>query len=261
MQNQGQHGPMQPQQMQPAQGQQFSNIGQLGQMNSMNIGQANQPHQGLGQLQQSPSHPGIPGVNQGMSPAMVARVNPAMLSSYLQNGRLNRQMNLLNTARNQQPQNGPVAFNPQNTPFNNQFGQGPLQPDLRAPNQGQPQTMPGKPTDAQLQMMQQQRQVTQFIQEFLRGKDGRQLTNEEIRMKTLHFKRDIDADRLLAQQLQAQQLQSTTPNPEIALGLKMKQEAIKQKEFLFARLQSIVQGRSGHNPLQVMAEGQGGGPR
>lgn len=73
------------------------------------------------------------------------------------------------------------------------------------------------------------------MQEFLRTKDGRQLTQEEIRMKVLHFRRDIDADKVLLQQMQ----QSVSPDN---IQLKHKLSVTAQKEFFYNRLQQVLHG-------------------
>lgn len=257
---QGQHAQMQPNQMQQQQGPQYGNAGQMGQMNPMSLGQASQHQQAIGQLQQSHPQAGMPGAGQNLNPsqasALLARgMNPAMLSVIQNNPRMvNRQMNLLNTARNQQPQNGPAAFPPHNLPFNNgQLGQVPFQSDPRAPQQGQIHSLNVTPDNLQAQF-------AQFAQEFMRTKEGRQLSIDEIRMKILHFKRDIDADKILIGQM------ANNVTAESLPVMKQKQQATFQKELFFNRLQQLLlqnQVRMGaQQQLHPSSGGDGGaGPR
>lgn len=94
--------------------------------------------------------------------------------------------------------------------------------------------------------------VSQFLQEFLRTKDGRQLTGDEIRVKVLHFKRDIDADKV-----QIQHLQHNLPQDSIQLKQKLTLTA--QKEFFFGRLQQLLSGQIRANMQQQQQPSMGDG--
>ena len=194
---------------------------------------------------------------------------------------MQRQLGLLNTARNQQPQNGPVNFNQQGAPFGGQLGgnqfphqqgmfQQPKPEESRPPVPPQQQIgvmgngMPnalinGVPNGAAAGSGQP---FLQGLQEFMRTKDGRALTQDELKVKAAQLKRDIEADKM-----RLNELLSKNSNHE---NVGVMRSLIQQKDIIYMRVSQLLmhagipfphQGQQGPQAGPGNNENQGQIPR
>lgn len=194
---------------------------------------------------------------------------------------MQRQLGLLNTARNQQPQNGPVNFSQQGAPFGGQLGgnqfphqQGmfqqpkpeesrppvPPQQQIGAMANGMPNALiNGVPNGAATASAQP---FLQGLQEFMRTKDGRALTQDELKVKAAQLKRDIEGDKM-----RLNELLSKNPNHE---SVGVVRNVIQQKDIIYMRVSQLLmhagipfphQGQQGPQAGPGSNENQGQIPR
>lgn len=234
-QNHQQSQQQQPPQLQQAQ--QFPNMGGIAQMGNAVPGQALLAMQRQQGMQGGPMG-GVP--NPQLPPQMAQLLaqrngvtNPAMIQ-------MNRQINLLNRAQKQQPQNGPTTFGQAGPSFGGQQNF-PFPPNVFPPK---PDEGPIGPTQGAQQFPvsagsingfpQSQGFPNEILQRALRNADGRPLTLEELRIKAAQLRRVIDAERRLLENMPKPTTQETLQ------AFREKQREIQTREFIFAKIAEHV---------------------
>ena len=184
----------------------------------------------------------------GLPSSLLARAsNPALMQAMTGNPNdMARQLGLLGVARNQLPQNGPVAamnIQPQvlQQALGGQpgLGRAPFQPGMFQ-GQGDPSRSlpPGNAPAFSLQTI---------LTEFIKGPDGRPLPLESIKAKTAQLKMEVEGMRRQIGQM------SQAPNADIIPLIRKHQQAMQIKEALLARLQQLLS-----TPLQPSMSQMGG---
>ena len=200
------------------------------------------------------SFPNGMGPQQTTPTQLLARgVNPAVIHAIQSNPQsFQRQLGLLGVARNQQPQNGPVAamgIQPQVIPQGLGAQPGLGRPPYQAGTfqvQGNPpqQVQPNPPLSLQ-----------QLIVEFVKAPDGRTLPPEAIRKKCQALRVEIESIRANIGRM------SQSQSADIIPTIRNQQSVMQAKEAIFTRVMALLNNMQQQQQHQSMPQvgGDGGG--